>query len=117
MSARSSQLDVPACRTPELAGLELNRNLVQSHSQAGFLVVTFSNKGGAAMALNWAKQLHSLGGIRSLVGLNGPLSGGALTELRQSLPQAGAGVFCADGLLARVRHHQPLVLPARVPAS
>ena len=89
---------LPTCRTPELAGFEITRELVHAHAQAGVLIVTFTNQGGAAMALNWAQQLHSLGGLRSLVGLTGPLSEATLAALRR----VGAGVFCADGALARL---------------
>ena len=89
---------LPRCRTPELAGLEITRELVHAHAQAGVLIVTFTNQGGAAMALNWARQLHSLGGLRSLIGLTGPLSEATLAALRR----VGAGIFCADGQLARL---------------
>ena len=86
------------CRTRELAGFGLDAALVASHSHAGFLVVTFTNRGGAPVALNWARQLNAVGVIHTLMGLTEPLTQGMLHDLRRT----GAGFFCADSKLAQL---------------
>ena len=66
--------------------------LIRRHSQAGAVVATFTNAGAAKFALNWARQLHSVG-LKSVVGLSQRLGEETENELRA----AGAGLFCADG--------------------
>ena len=66
--------------------------LIRRHSQAGAVVATFTNAGAAKFALNWARQLQSVG-LKSVVGLSQRLG----AELENELRAAGAGLFCADG--------------------
>jgi hypothetical protein len=86
------------CGTVGLANFVLNESLVRAHSQAGFVIVTFTNRGGAHVALNWARQLSAVNLPRSLIGLTEALDGSMLDDLRG----AGAGFFCADSELARL---------------
>lgn len=91
----------PACHSlPQ--HLALSGDLVRAHNNGGVLIATFTNRLAADFALNWARQLHTLG-LRSLIGISerlvgwGEGAGGDAGGGEEAFKLAGAGLFCADG--------------------
>ena len=70
----------------------VSAELVSAHEAHGSLVVTFTNRQAQDFALNWARQLHTIG-VPSLVGTSDDLGRETIAEFRRTR----AGLFCADG--------------------
>ena len=70
----------------------VSAELVSAHEAHGSLLVTFTNTQAQDFALNWARQLHTIG-LPSLVGTSDDLGRETVAEFRR----ARAGLFCAGG--------------------
>lgn len=77
--------------------LALSPQLAHAHSQAGVLIVSFTDGRGSPTAVNWARSLSSLS-LTALIGLTGPIGPRELSDLRST----GVGLFCADGKMAQL---------------
>ena len=68
-----------------------------SYSHAGTLIATFVDARQSALAVNWARQLASVGPL-GLVGLVTRLD----PSVEAALQHAGAGLFCTEGEAMRI---------------
>ena len=91
------------CASGGLRGYELSAATVQAYSHAvlpdtRLAFVTFTNRGGLPMALNWMRQLQLLQ-LHGLIGITEAIG----SEGEESLRAAGGAIFCADSPLARAQ--------------
>lgn len=74
----------------------LTATLARTHAQSHVLFVTFTNRAAGEFAVNWARQLQTIG-LYGLVGVVDSLP----TERTSAIQAAGSSLFCTTGELVR----------------